>query len=180
MATAETPTAVITKSYTELGTQYELHIQQLLTHTLGITSRHIGGRADGGIDLRGDWLIDSTDNSVLVQCKNISARCAPVLVREFEGVLSRYPESVGILVCTTSPSELARVRIRACLLPMMYWAVPFGGEEAVDVEVSEGLRRKMPEFRVLASIYTDYQSGRRLERHLFTYKGRQLGRVTHF
>jgi hypothetical protein len=179
-------TTPIGASYTEQGLQYELHIQRLLA-SLNLHTSHIGGRADGGIDLRGDWLLTSYDPltgtkhskqvETIVQCKNITKGCPPQTVRELEGVLSRLPDCLGILASTMPATDLARHRTLISTLPILFVNVRYGGEEVEGAVVSNGLREMVPEFGVSAALSMDCQAGRMVERLLFTFRGRPLQRA---
>jgi hypothetical protein len=87
---------------TILGTGYELHCLRLLQEQLRMSLTRVGGRGDGGVDLRGWWNLPQTTLSplpigdspdkrirVLAQCKAEKIRPGPRLIREMEGVARR-------------------------------------------------------------------------------------------
>ncbi|CEG63852.1 hypothetical protein RMATCC62417_00928 [Rhizopus microsporus] len=70
------------------GTLFELQTLYSLESTAKMRLDHVGGRSDGGIDLRGSWL----DNiQVIVQCKNVKEGCTPEHLRELIGTVSMIP-----------------------------------------------------------------------------------------
>jgi hypothetical protein len=163
------------KSYTELGLQYELHIQSLLSnHCFDL--RHSGGRADGGVDLRGNWNLPGINSlPALVQCKNITGKCPPTVVRELEGVVaSRLQGTIAVLTCTQPSSELARQRIQASPWPLLFLFIKMNETAIYEAVQSDGLRKMLPGFVVSSSFSRDYSSGRLEERLLFTFQGRPL------
>lgn len=87
-----------------LGNGFELHCQRLLHQQMRMSLVRVGGKGDGGIDLRGWWNIpndtrqQSRDDGeptvlrrirVLAQCKAEKKAPGPRLVREMEGVARR-------------------------------------------------------------------------------------------
>ncbi|KAJ9119088.1 hypothetical protein QFC22_003579 [Naganishia vaughanmartiniae] len=85
-----------------LGNGFELHCQRLLSQQMHMSLVRIGGKGDGGIDLRGWWDIPDTREPVsvneqaslrrirvLAQCKAEKKAPGPRLVREMEGVARR-------------------------------------------------------------------------------------------
>lgn len=87
------PSLILFKiSTTQLGTAYENHCLQLLSRQLCMSLTRVGGRGDGGVDLRGWWWLPTNKEGgrrrlrVLGQCKAESIKCGPRLIREMEGV----------------------------------------------------------------------------------------------
>ncbi|KAI0478804.1 hypothetical protein GGR56DRAFT_672799 [Xylariaceae sp. FL0804] len=95
-------------SKTYVGTRYEYVVAAALRGVLGFGPvRRVGGRADRGIDLLGEWRVPSSSPllrplRVLVQCKAVSPRAAssssssssevgPRHVRELEGAFAGAP-----------------------------------------------------------------------------------------
>ncbi|KAJ9108486.1 hypothetical protein QFC20_003392 [Naganishia adeliensis] len=89
---------------TILGNGYELHCLRLLQEQMRMSLTRVGGKGDGGIDLRGWWNMppkqeDSPSHAtseqaqqrirVLAQCKAEKLRPGPKLIREMEGVARR-------------------------------------------------------------------------------------------
>ena len=76
-------------STVQQGTHYE-HLTLRSLHHYGIDLTRTGGRADHGIDLVGRWWLPSDTTSltslpILFQCKSITRRPSPSLIRELEG-----------------------------------------------------------------------------------------------
>lgn len=106
---------------TILGNGYELHCLRLLQEQMRMSLVRVGGKGDGGVDLRGWWNIPATRQGspsterirVLAQCKAEKIRPGPRLIREMEGVARREhdvssqvsPAATGIPHDTTSTSE---------------------------------------------------------------------------
>ncbi|KAJ9103260.1 hypothetical protein QFC21_002683 [Naganishia friedmannii] len=85
-----------------LGNGFELHCQRLLQQQMRMSVVRIGGKGDGGIDLRGWWSIPDARHiladdkpavlrriRVLAQCKAEKKPPGPRLIREMEGVARR-------------------------------------------------------------------------------------------
>lgn len=66
------------------GTLFELQTLDTLRNVAGMTLTHVGGKSDGGIDLRGQWY---NDINIIVQCKNTKQGCTPDHVRELMGTV---------------------------------------------------------------------------------------------
>ncbi|KAI5451592.1 hypothetical protein NCC49_001577 [Naganishia albida] len=109
---------------TILGNGYELHCLRLLQEQMHMSLTRIGGKGDGGVDLRGWWNMPSPTEStpkttdkrqrrirVLAQCKAEKQRPGPKLIREMEGVarrehdLSRDDATIDFSKPGTSASE---------------------------------------------------------------------------
>jgi hypothetical protein len=84
---------------TILGNGYELHCLRLLQEQMRMSLTRVGGKGDGGVDLRGWWnmpraiqdpsAVQETGQRrirVLAQCKAEKMRPGPKLIREMEGV----------------------------------------------------------------------------------------------
>ncbi|KAI9268920.1 hypothetical protein BDA99DRAFT_535012 [Phascolomyces articulosus] len=94
------------------GTLFEWQTHEVLEKTLGMRLRRVGGKSDGGIDLRGTWPLlhklpslvgldknyphrengiknrstpTITTANIIVQCKNTKAGCTPDQVRGLVG-----------------------------------------------------------------------------------------------
>ena len=93
-----------------VGTTYEYLCTQTLLR-LGFKDLiRTGGRSDKGIDLLGHWALPSKTSPakevpVIVQCKAVSRKPGPEMIRELEGALSNAPgewrgeDTVGCAVC---------------------------------------------------------------------------------
>lgn len=87
---------ILKPSTTHIGKAYETQCLQFLNHQLFMSLSQVGGKGDGGIDLRGWWWLPPNtpdDNSkrirVLVQCKAETKKPGPQLIREMEGTVRR-------------------------------------------------------------------------------------------
>ena len=89
------------------GNAFEERSLTILSRTMSMSLKCVGGKEDGGIDLLGWWwlpanesLLDSSDTPssmskrrrirVIGQCKAEKKKTGPKYVRELEGVLSRF------------------------------------------------------------------------------------------
>ncbi|CAO3631087.1 unnamed protein product [Cunninghamella echinulata] len=94
-----------TASTTYRGRQFELETLKAF-EKIGMTLLHIGGKSDGGIDLKGEWVfmenklttlqkkeenVGNSNNmnnknvSVIIQCKNVKNGCTPDHLRSLLG-----------------------------------------------------------------------------------------------
>lgn len=80
------------KSTLYVGTHYEYTVARVLSR-YGFYLQRIGGQSDYGTDLLGTWTVPSSKEPlrVLVQCKAISRKSAPNLIRELEGAFVGAP-----------------------------------------------------------------------------------------
>ncbi|CEP09333.1 hypothetical protein [Parasitella parasitica] len=111
------------------GTLFELQTLETLTTTAGMNLEHVGGKSDGGIDLRGQWF----DNiNVLVQCKNTKQGCTPDQIRELIGTVASFSTTrnkiIGILATVSrkqsnnnqfTPDVLQQFRMSTTALGLM-------------------------------------------------------------
>jgi hypothetical protein len=146
---------------TILGTGYELHCLRLLQEQLRMSLTRVGGRGDGGVDLRGWWNLPQTTLSPL-----------PRLIREMEGVARREhdlgeetrlndtesssaSQSIITLLCSRSgftPAaviEANRSRIPTLLLhiPFDYEAELLSRAQPITHAVDHELLDSMPTLR---------------------------------
>ncbi len=118
-----------TKSTTYVGTHYEYTVASRLQR-YGFSLRRIGGASDGGIDLVGTWTVPSSQDPVrvLVQCKALSQKIGPSLIRELEGALAGAPVGwrgtgvLGLLVATRPATKGVRESLRRSGWPMAFVA----------------------------------------------------------
>lgn len=141
---------------TILGTGYELHCLRLLQEQMRMSLTRVGGKGDGGVDLRGWWYLPDTtlDPSptdatprrirVLAQCKAEKIRPGPRLIREMEGVARREhdlgeesskssgspaPESIITLLASRSGfSPAAVLEANRSRIPTLLLHIPFDYE----------------------------------------------------
>lgn len=102
----------VRRSTVELGRAFELHCLRFLNRQLYMDLTQVGGAGDGGVDLRGWWLVPTAGPSssrhtpqsvtpqgmqgmqelrrlrVLAQCKAERKALGPRTVRELEGVMA--------------------------------------------------------------------------------------------
>lgn len=80
------------------GTLFELQTLESLSNSTGMMLCHVGGKSDGGVDLRGQWF---NNINIIVQCKNTKQGCTPDHIRELMGTViastSQRKKTVGIL-----------------------------------------------------------------------------------
>ena len=104
------------RSTTYTGTLYEyVVVSTLARYAMELT--RVGGRSDAGIDLLGHWNLPSSVNlanepvPVIIQCKNLSRRPSPVLLREVDGAFNGAPtgwrgeRTLGILAATREATK---------------------------------------------------------------------------
>ncbi|CAG8481198.1 hypothetical protein C2G38_2108633 [Gigaspora rosea] len=99
------------------GTLYEYQTITCLEKTLGIVTRRVGKANDGGIDFRGKWILPNKKLYVVGQCKALSTKCPPNIIRELEGVLCQ--ETEGTLCILSSMNGFTKSTIKR------YIASPF-------------------------------------------------------
>ena len=86
------------------GNAFEERAVRLLQDGLSMSLKRVGGKSDGGVDLRGWWWLPPIGDTrisatqrrrlrVLAQCKAEKKKFSPNYVREMEGVLHRYTYS---------------------------------------------------------------------------------------
>lgn len=113
------------KSTLYVGTHYEYTVAQTLAK-YRFYLRRIGGQSDYGTDLLGTWTVPSAPEplKVLVQCKAISRKSAPNLIRELEGAFVgapvgwRGPGVVGIFVTEKPATKGVRDSLGRSKWPM--------------------------------------------------------------
>lgn len=90
------------------GTLFELQTLASLESTCSMQLHHVGGKSDGGIDLRGSWF---NNISILIQCKNSKGGCTPDHIRQLMGTTTLYANNknrtIGIL-STVSHKQFTR------------------------------------------------------------------------
>ncbi|GAM84539.1 hypothetical protein ANO11243_025350 [Dothideomycetidae sp. 11243] len=127
-----TATGLSPQSTVYIGTHYEYTVAQSLAR-LGFTLHRVGGAADLGIDLVGDWRVPGVlrDCRVLVQCKAMTP--TPSHVREMEGAMLgapvgwRGPGAVGMLAARGDATKGVREALQRSRVPMGFVAVRSGG-----------------------------------------------------
>jgi hypothetical protein len=80
------------------GTMFELQTLESLQTTTGMRLEHVGGKSDGGIDLRGQWF---NNINIIIQCKNLKTGCTPDHIRQLMGTTviftTKKQKTIGIL-----------------------------------------------------------------------------------
>ncbi|KAL6719880.1 hypothetical protein ACLMJK_001801 [Lecanora helva] len=136
-----------TLSTVHLGTAYE-HLCALTLPHLGFKNlTRTGGRSDRGIDLLAHWVLPSlgpantntpTTLRAIIQCKALTRKPGPEMVRELEGALANAPGewrdegTVGVLCAKREATEGVRQAVRRSgrgLVWVMAEDVLGGGEE---------------------------------------------------
>lgn len=138
------------QSHASLGRRYEERCQTML-RTIGITTRHVGGCSDGGVDLCGHWHL-SPPLSVLVQCKYLKRACPPSHVRELEGTVGG--EGIGVLVAMEGASRASIERMTISKVPMMF--LHYDMVRLRSAFVNKALQRLVPNL-VVGSKHVDGQ-----------------------
>ncbi|CAG8658466.1 339_t:CDS:2 [Funneliformis caledonium] len=83
-------------SSVEKGRKLEERVVRVL-RSVNIECERIGGPGDGGIDVIGRIV----DTPFIIQCKNWHRNIGPSVVREIEGVLTRYPNTIAVIVASS-------------------------------------------------------------------------------
>lgn len=110
-----------------VGTHYEYTVAEVLSK-YGFYLRRIGGHSDYGTDLLGTWTVPSSAERlrVLVQCKAISRKSAPNLIRELEGAFVGAPIGwrgsgvLGIFVTEKPATKGVRDSLARSKWPMVF------------------------------------------------------------
>ncbi|KAI9867501.1 MAG: hypothetical protein M1813_009060 [Trichoglossum hirsutum] len=134
-------------SSTYVGTLYEYTVLSSLKR-LGFSLSRIGGRADAGIDLVGEWRLPFVSQSplkVLVQCKSHKRSPGPSVVRELEGAFAGAPAGwrgdgvLGVLAATREATRGVRDALGRSRLPLCFLKVSPEGrvEQCLWNSVSE-------------------------------------------
>jgi hypothetical protein len=118
-------TALPETSTTYVGTHYEYTVLRSLRR-FAFNLHRVGGRDDAGTDLVGTWHIPGrtllAPVRVVVQCKALSAKLGPNLVRELEGAFRHSPagwRTTDKLAILISPREATR-GVRNTLMRSVY------------------------------------------------------------
>ncbi len=115
------------QSPTYVGTRYEYSVASSL-RDLGFSLQRVGGSSDYGIDLLGTWSVPSSPEPirVLVQCKALSQKIGPHLIRELEGAFVgapagwRGPGVVGLMVTEKPATKGVRDSMGRSRWPMAF------------------------------------------------------------
>lgn len=150
---------------------------QRLLRTIGIDSRLMGGPSDGGVDLQGSWylgpsasgtdgragassvggpkqqpLTPSSAVPVIAQCKYITKDCPPAYVRELEGTLGRWSDSVGLLISSRAASRACVEAIFMSSAPLLFLHCDV--ERVRKAVANAALHRRLPAL-VIASRHVE-------------------------
>lgn len=123
------------KSTTYVGTHYEYTVALALAK-YGFSLKRIGGHSDFGIDLVGTWSIPSSARPlrVLLQCKAVSRKVSPHMMRELEGTFAgapvgwRGPEVLAFLVSENPATKGVRDAFGWSRRPMGFIACSRAGQ----------------------------------------------------
>lgn len=158
------PPATGNDSFQKLGDQYEHLTMRVLEKCLGMQPRKVGGRGDAGIDLWAKWALpDKAERTVLVQCKRISRKAPPILIRELEGTMmgTGVPGLIGLLACTTVPSSECISRVLASQFPLMLLQITDDPDEVIRRSfMSHRFRVVLPKLQSMAVKLKDTDEAR--------------------
>lgn len=115
------------------GAAFEKRALRLLQANLSMSLNRVGGKSDGGIDLRGWWWLPFTQNAfndpthrqrvrVFAQCKAEKKKIGPKHIREMEGVLHRHSDDPNPMVALFISESLFT---KEALLRMQSSSIPF-------------------------------------------------------
>lgn len=117
------------------GTHYEYTVQQTLRR-LAFNLHRVGGRDDAGVDLVGTWHVPGREHPlrVFVQCKALSRKAGPNIVRELEGCFRSRSRSwssvqtgvvgvVGVLVSSREATKGVRDALARSRVPVVWMMV---------------------------------------------------------
>lgn len=136
------------------GTHYEYTVQQALRR-LAFSLYRVGGRDDAGVDLVGTWHLPGREHPlrVFIQCKALSRKASPNLVRELEGSFGFRVagwqrggvgvgiEKVGVLVSSREATKGVRDAMARSRYPVVWMMVRRDGivQQVLWNRVVEGL-----------------------------------------
>lgn len=142
------------------GTHYEYTVQRALRR-LAFALDRVGGRDDAGVDLVGTWHVPGREHAVrvFVQCKALSRKAAPNLVRELEGSFRGGAEGgaarIGVLVSSREATQGVREAVARSRHPVVWMMVCRDGSiqqvlwnrvvEALGLGRLEAVVRYMPQ-----------------------------------
>ena len=141
-----------------LGHDFEHKCMHLLQR-MHFDIRHCGRTGDAGVDLEGRWLLPEPSVAILAQCKFTRRlqRLSVVVVREWEGVLSRFDvvdRPLGLLISSTTLSDAALARFKSSSLPMMFMSL---GEDAKlqALCLNDAAQARVPDITIAADPSVD-------------------------
>ncbi|KAI4190653.1 MAG: hypothetical protein L6R41_000664 [Letrouitia leprolyta] len=134
-----------------IGTHYEYLCLSTLRR-LAFTLTRTGGRSDNGIDLLGHWHLPSLPQPLraLVQCKALSSKNTPSLIRELEGIYAGAPagwrdngengNTVAVLCGKKPATQGLRTAMRNSKVPVVWILIEdLGGKEDAEGRVRQVL-----------------------------------------
>lgn len=123
-------------STTYVGTHYEYTVLKSLRR-FAFDLHRVGGRDDAGTDLVGTWHIPGRELlapvRVVVQCKALSAKLGPNLVRELEGAFRHSPagwrttDKLAILISPREATRGVRNTLTRSVYPLFWIMMERGG-----------------------------------------------------
>ena len=116
------------------GREFEHRVHRLLISYFNSNTTITGQRNDQGIDMISDL--------VICQCK--IHKITPAYVRELEGVLTRYPNHLGILATENGYSTLSLSRVYTSTRPLSL--IHFKGNDIVSFKFNRLARDLFPKF----------------------------------
>lgn len=102
------------------GTYFEQKVLEMI-QKYPVQLRRVGGRGDGGVDLRGSFqLTHGNPFDLLVQCKHEQRKPGPKYIRELEGVLSRESSrAIGLLASSNNWTTATRSQFQYSQYPLI-------------------------------------------------------------
>lgn len=139
-------TALAMLSTVHRGAAFEKRALRLLQANLSMSLNRVGGKSDGGIDLRGWWWLPFTQNAfndpthrqrvrVFAQCKAEKKKIGPKYIREMEGVLHRHFDDpnpmVALFVSESLFTKEALLRMQSSSIPFFLLHLPSMHEDGI-------------------------------------------------
>ncbi|TFK47580.1 hypothetical protein OE88DRAFT_1665786 [Heliocybe sulcata] len=137
-----------TPSATHKGVAFEKRSLRILQEHLSMSLQRIGGKDDGGVDLRGWWWLppphmtvnnaneDRRRVRVIAQCKAEKKKMGPNYVRELEGVMHRdlteeAPYAAVALLISESAFTASTLRLaQSSKIPLLLLHLPSDDDES--------------------------------------------------
>jgi hypothetical protein len=155
-------TAVARASPTLVGRAFEERAIALLG-TAGLDLRGTGGAFDGGIDFRGFLAVPGAAAAaprvpVIGQCKAEVRKCGARYLRDFEAVLAREPQCLGVYVTLAGYSVHAQRHFLSSAFPLLLVRVT---DRIETLQANASARLLLPGLTIGAHVPLDAEHERR-------------------